>query len=224
MSVICKLAKRQSAVIVVLLLAAASARADAERPPAYDTRVREPSIIAWRLQVYPMLVHADDEGFAVGVGTTAFMLLAPIELGASVGAETQALGYSRASVAAHLGLRGQLERIELDGAVTAGLSAVHTPGGFLNDDPGASGGIGFMGGRVGFGYRLVTFGRSATHLSLGCALSYEHDLNPYEVTYTYQDTPWFSFDGDTSPYERAASATIGSNRIALMLAITLGID
>jgi hypothetical protein len=174
-----------------------------------------------RVDLYAMLVREREGDMAPGFGAAGFFLFGPLELGANASLETQLIGYSRAQVAADAGLRARFDQAELDAAAVLGAAWMHVSGAFLSDDPGASGGIGFVGGRCGATFLVGTGKDESTRASLGLMLSIEHDLSRYTVTYSYIDSPWFDLEG-SPPVERVATVEIGQDRAALLLAVTLG--
>jgi len=168
------------------------------------------------------LLPTDPQGGAGGVATTGFVLVGPVELGATLSVETQLLGCNRAGAAAHAGLRVPIDRFEIDAAATLGGAGMLTGVGLLSDDPGASGSIGFVGGRGGVDFRLFRSRSGKVQLSLTAAFSYEHDLAPYTVRYTYEETGWLGSDDEV--YVREASHRIGMDRAAVMLGVGLGLN
>lgn len=76
-----------------------------------------------------------------------------------------------------------------------GVNRVHQSGGFLNDDPGASGAVGYTGARLGTRW---SFGKWQRPLrpNLGLWLFAQRDLSGYEARYSYTETGWLS--GKTS--------------------------
>lgn len=202
------------------LLAASAAHAAPNITP--DKRTMASSAPQVRLDLYGLLARTDEGDVAPGFGSTGFLLVGPLELGLSAGIESQLIGYHRAGLAALFGMRARLARVELDAAASAGVAWMHAGAGLLNDDPGAGGGIAFVGGRAGVSHAFFVSDDGRRRASLGLSLGYEHDLAPYDVTYRYTETPWLTFDGDSEPYERTSTVTIGTSRAILALMITLG--
>ncbi len=163
-----------------------------------------------------------DEGFAPGMSVTAFALAGPIELGLAFSGETQILGYSRGQIAALAGVRPRWDRLELDLAGVVGTAGIDQAGAFLSSDPGASGSVEFVGGRIGAMMALFVSRRGQVRFGVGASVGYEHDLDQYDVNYRYvEDDSWF---GD-EPYETTRSKQIGgAERWLLRVAFVLGLQ
>jgi hypothetical protein len=186
-----------------------------------STRHNSGPPVPLRLSGSLYFVHAADAGWSPGLDATGLILLGPLELGLSASGKTQALGYSRAGVAAVAGLRLRVDDVELDVAGTLGLAAIHTRfDAILGDDPGASGGVEVVGWRGSVSWLPLTADHGCTRAGFALFASYDVDLNPYVVTYSYTETSWLSDEVS----ERTAMATIGTKRFALHAAIVVGFD
>jgi len=178
------------------------------------------------LRIEPALLLAlsmEDEEFAPGVSMAGFALAGPIELGIAVSAESQLfLGYSRAQIAALAGVRPRFRYLEIDVAGTVGIAGINEAGDFLSDDPGASGSVEFVGGRVGAMVPVFVSKRGQVLLGVGASVGYEHDLDQYVVNYQYiESDPWFS----EGPELHMESQEIGgANRWLLRIAFVLGLQ
>jgi hypothetical protein len=81
------------------------------------------------------------------------------------------------------------------------------------EDPGASGGLPFVGGRAGASY---LFGKRQSHFELGLYGNYDHDLYEKRVRYSYVGDSGGFFGGDGDELERYTSEqTLGWSRVGL---------
>ena len=217
-----------SVVVAMAWLVSAPARADAASDAgeanAPTTPARSPARMPLpvRLEGYLLAVHADDAGWAGGLGTSGFLFLGPLELGLSLTGESQLIGYSRFGLAPHVGLAAQLGAFDLDAAATAGGAFTYSGHELLSDDPGASGVIAFVGGRGGVRWLVSSSRDDRTHGGIGLLFFYEHDLSPYTVTYRYQERSWLFPSSEAT--ERTGSVRIGTFRIALLLSAIARFD
>lgn len=195
-------------------------------PRAHARSDEDSAIPPLRFYAFGMAVVPNDEDSgAAGIGTSAFLLAGPFEVGATLSGETTLIGYHRAGLGAHAGLRIPIARIELEAAATLGGAWLRMDGNFLTDDPGASGSIGFVGGRGGVDYVIYRSARGRSHGSLALVVSYEHDLEPYTVEYTYvEESSWSWGSSETEPTVETSHKRIGMNRAALILAFGIGFD
>jgi hypothetical protein len=178
-------------------------------------------MLALRLLAYWALVFPTDVDFAPGVGATGFVLVGPLEIGASASGESQLFNYNRWGVASHLGLRAPLGRLELDAAATLGYTGMHHGGpSVLGANPGTSGDTPFVGGRAGIEYAVYRSEDEEERVSLGLIFNYEHDLSQYTQQYSYEDTGWLSDEVQTY----TDSARIGMDRIAVQIAAGIGFN
>jgi len=181
------------------------------------------ALLPLRLYVFAMGVvpHGEDTGVP-GIGASGFLLLGPFEMGATLTGETSIIGYHRAGLGMHAGLRVPIGRFELDAAATLGGAWQTMDGSFLSDDPGASGSIGFVGGRAGVDYVFHRSDSTGTQASLALTFSHEQDIEPYTVEYTYvEDSSWL---WDSEPTVQTGRKRIGLDRTAIMLALGIGFD
>lgn len=178
-----------------------------------------------RLYAFAMgVVPLEEDAGVPGIGTNGFLLMGPFEVGATLSAE-MTLGYRRAGIGTHAGLRIPLASFELEAAGTLGGSWLHMDGSLLSEDPGAGGSIGFVGGRASIDYVFHRAESSGSQASIALAFSYEHDLEPYTVEYTYVDDGgwgWGSYDDE--PSVQRAHKRIGMDRMAIMLALGIGFN
>src|SRR3954470_8388833 len=94
----------------------------------------------------------------------------------------------RTGCGALAGLAFQSEHWHLDALAEGGVNYLHAAGGFLTDDPGASGTIGYLGARLGT--RYLFRGQGAWRADLGLWLFFQADLAGYEAHYDYTDHSW----------------------------------
>lgn len=80
------------------------------------------------------------------------------------------------------------------------------------NDPGASGGMPFVGGRAGASY---LFGRRRSHFEIGLYGSYDHDLSRERVRYSYSEESGGLFGGSAEPERRTAEETLGWSRFGM---------
>ena len=173
-----------------------------------------------RLQFLAYLTYAEHDGFAPGIGGTAFVLLGPLELGLSTMGETQVAGYSRAQFAVHAGARLRSSRLELDLAGTFGGAAIYHAGEIFGDRPDAGGTVSFVGGRAGASLPLFVAKGGHMRFGVGLALTYEYDLSPYRETAVY--SPYDDWYGD--PARETSTYWIGTQRGAVQVAFMFGMD
>jgi hypothetical protein len=206
--------------LVAALLCGVVARARAE--DAAKKQASRPLVpIPLRFEGHLALVHAADAGFAPGVGASASVVGGPFLLGVGGDLETQVLGYSRGGAALHAGLLAPLKPLELDAVGVVGLAYTHDGPRLLSDNPGAGGSIVFVGVRGGVRVTVFNSSDAMAHLALGILGSYEHDLNPYTVTYEYTEHGWL-FDNEESV--ETNTVRIGTERIAFMLSVSVSLE
>ena len=183
------------------------------------------SIVPVPLRIEPALLLAlsTDEEFAPGMSMTAFAVAGPIEFGVTASGESQLfLGYTRGQIAALAGVRPRWRWFELDVAGTFGIASVAHAGSLFSDDPGASGSVEFVGGRVGGMVPLFTSRRRELQLGISASLGYEHDLDEYVVNYRYLESdPWLTDDAYVVMRSQAIG---GTDRFLLRIAFVLGLD
>lgn len=178
-------------------------------------------MFALRLLAFGALVWPTDAGFAPGFGGAGFLLVGPLEVGASASAETALFTYNRLSIASHLGLRAPIDRLELDAAATLGYSDMRNgKPGLLSDNPGATGGSAFVGARAGAEYAVFRSASRKVQIVVAVVFSYEHDLSQYTQAYRYEETGWLSDEPTT--YDD--SARIGMDRVAILIGAGIGFN
>ena len=159
--------------------------------------------------------HVGDDSAGVVLGASAKVRSGWLVGGALLELGGALLAYNYVGAAALGGVGTRVDRhvrLELLGA--AGYHHYSDVGRDIlwGDDPGASGGMPFVGGRAGASY---LFGKRQSHFELGLFGSYDRDLYEKRVRYSYLDDSggWFGSDGTVERY--TSEQTLGWSRIGL---------
>jgi hypothetical protein len=209
---------------VIAALLCSSSVALAEAPPdivsTSTSAHASPIGVPLRAEGALDLVRSEDAGWAPGMRVTGLLLLGPVELGLTAGGETQLFGYTRSGVAALAGLRVRLGAWELDAAALLGSAYTHTGHALLDDDPGAGGWVESAGARAGVSWLPLRSENGGTNAGLGLSLSYERDLDPRVIGYSYTECGLSWECGGV----QSKSVTLGTQRLAVHFVVVLALD
>jgi hypothetical protein len=210
-------------VAAALLCSNAVAHAEAPRDdaPSPATANASPIGVPLRAEAGFDLVRAEDAGWAPGLRATGLLLLGPLELGLTAAAETQMIfGYTREGVASLAGLRTRVRAWELDAAALLGVAHTHTASDLLGGDPGAGGWVESAGARAGVSWLSLRSENGDTNAGLGLDVSYERDLDPRVIAYSYTECGLSWECGGA----QSKSVTLGTQRLAVHFAVVLALD
>lgn len=180
----------------------ATANADEARPPAAHLQLH-----------FDGGFGASSQG--ANWGATGLLRWHVLELGSGCG--FSGLFSVRTGCGALAGLAFKSEHWQFDTLAESGVNYLHAAGGFLSDDPGAGGAIGYVGARLGT--RYIFRGRGHWRADLGLWLFFQSDLTGYLARYEYVDHGWLW--GQTS--QQSGSKLIG-DQTELGLRIVGGFD
>ncbi len=155
-----------------------------------------------------------DAGMGFTLAGAAMRRTGPIEVGAAIELGTQIFGYSYVGLAGALGVGVRTRSgVRIDVLALGGSHSYTGVGAaFLSDDPGASGTVGFAGGRIFASYPMF---RGPHHMTLGIGGSYEKDVTQWHVTYDYVQSGWFGHEDFTDH----ADHVLGTQRLGLSVNI-----
>lgn len=169
----------------------------------------------------PLRLHLDSGlgGSTLGFNLGAVGLLRSRALEGGLGCQLSAFLSTRVGCGLLAGVALDASQAwTVDVLAELGANQIHESGGFLSDDPGASGTVAYAGARVGARWYFRGAQR-AGRASVGLWLFGERDLRGYEAHYSYTETSWLS--GATS--QQTTSRRLG-DEFEVGLRLVVGFD